>query len=286
MASEAFGAVALPHQHAAPPGPEEYPIQRAPEILTTTPLPRGEPLAIDAAVNAVGHDASSAAAESRNEWNAANQERLSPEHSRQPVGGSVKRAFDIALASVVLLISSPLMLLIWALVRLDGGRAIFAHRRIGYKGKPFDCYKFRTMCPDAERTLADYLAANPAAAEEWQRNRKLRNDPRVTFLGGMLRVSSLDELPQFINVLRGEMSCIGPRPIVAEELERYGPSAAEYLCSRPGITGLWQTSGRNDVDYPERVKMDCRYVRNWSLGYDLLILLRTAVAVLRFDRAC
>jgi exopolysaccharide production protein ExoY len=205
----------------------------------------------------------------------------------RPVGGSLKRILDLIVASVALIAGAPLMLLIALLIKLqDREPIIFAHRRIGFNGKPFLCYKFRTMRTDAERALHDYLASNQEAAAEWEKNRKLRHDPRVTFLGRMLRISSLDELPQLFNVLRGDMSCVGPRPVVADELQRYGASAAEYLRTRPGVTGLWQVSGRNGIDYSERVLLDCYYVRHWSLRYDILILFRTALAVMRFDRAC
>lgn len=165
----------------------------------------------------------------------------------------------------------------------DGGPIIFAHRRVGFAGKPFDCYKFRTMRSDAPDALQKYLAENPEAAREWNERKKLKHDPRITLFGKLLRVSSLDELPQFFNVLRGDMSCIGPRPVIAEELPLYGTSAAEYLSARPGITGLWQVSGRSSIGYADRVALDSRYVRNWSLHSDLMILLRTAFAVVRVD---
>jgi exopolysaccharide production protein ExoY len=203
-----------------------------------------------------------------------------------PLGGSIKRAIDVAIALVAIILLAPLMLMIMGLIKLTmGGSIFFAHSRIGFRGRRFRCYKFRTMLADAEAMLARHLADDPHAAQEWRETRKLRNDPRVTFLGRLLRKSSLDELPQLINVLRGEMSCVGPRPIVAEELHRYGPYATEYLQARPGLTGIWQVSGRNAVDYGDRVALDCHYVRNWSLWTDLVILGKTFFAIMKFDEA-
>ncbi|ACP22834.1 exopolysaccharide production protein ExoY (plasmid) [Sinorhizobium fredii NGR234] len=203
-----------------------------------------------------------------------------------PLGKWPKRALDLTVASVALILAMPLMLIVALLVAVMIGRPIlFVHRRIGFNGRPFDCYKFRTMVENADKVLEEYLARNPRAAEEWRATQKLKHDPRVTLLGKILRKSSLDELPQLMNVLRGEMSCVGPRPIVAEELCRYGSTAEEYLKTRPGLTGLWQISGRNDVDYSRRVALDAQYVRSWSILSDLAILARTAVAVMRFDQA-
>lgn len=204
----------------------------------------------------------------------------------KPLGGWRKRALDLAVASTALVLALPLMAMVALLIKLaTGGPVLFAHRRIGFNGRPFGCYKFRTMVENAEQVLEDYLACNPQAAEEWRETQKLKFDPRITFLGQMLRKSSLDELPQLVNVLRGEMSCVGPRPIVANELPRYGSAADEYLKTRPGITGLWQISGRSDVDYARRVALDAQYVRDWSIWSDFVILAWTAVAVMRFDQA-
>jgi exopolysaccharide production protein ExoY len=203
---------------------------------------------------------------------------------RQPVGKTRKRLLDLAVASLALVLAAPAMLAIAVCIRAtDSGPIIFAHRRVGFSGRPFDCYKFRTMRTDAAAALEKHLAENPDAASEWRERKKLRHDPRITPFGKLLRISSLDELPQFINVLRGEMSCVGPRPVIAEELQLYGVSAADYLNARPGITGLWQVSGRNSIDYAERVRLDSRYVRTWSLRRDLMIMLRTAFAVIRVD---
>jgi exopolysaccharide production protein ExoY len=207
------------------------------------------------------------------------------ERSIQPLGGWSKRLVDIVIALVAMILASPVMLLVAILIRATGGApAIFAQSRVGFNGKPFICYKFRTMVTNSEQALRDHLANNAQAAQEWKETRKLKHDPRITILGQMLRKSSLDELPQLINILRGDMSCVGPRPIMADELERYGLHANDYLRARPGLTGLWQVTGRNDTDYSQRVLLDSRYVRNWSLWGDLVILARTTVAVMRFDQ--
>jgi exopolysaccharide production protein ExoY len=207
-----------------------------------------------------------------------------PAPRQQPLGGAVKRLTDILLATLALILAAPIMLVIAAFIlAVDGGPVIFAHRRIGFAGRPFDCYKFRTMRRDASEALQQYLAGNPDAAREWRETKKLKHDPRITLFGKLLRVSSLDELPQFFNVLRGEMSCVGPRPVVADELPLYGASVADYLSARPGITGLWQVSGRSSIGYAERVALDSRYAHGWSLHCDLTILLRTVFAVIRID---
>jgi exopolysaccharide production protein ExoY len=204
----------------------------------------------------------------------------------QGVGGPAKRAMDLVLALVALILLAPAMVLTALLVRLAmGSPVVFAHRRIGRNGISFRCYKFRTMATDAEAILQRHLAADPAAAEEWCATRKLRDDPRVTPLGRVLRRSSLDELPQLFNVLRGEMSCVGPRPIVPEELPRYGSGAAAYLSTRPGVTGAWQVSGRSSLSYEARVALDRDYVGNWSLWRDVVIILRTIPAVMKHDDA-
>jgi exopolysaccharide production protein ExoY len=212
--------------------------------------------------------------------------RATSANEATPLGGRRKRAFDLLVAATALALLWPLMLVIAALIRLSSGpHVLFAQPRVGFGGRTFRCLKFRTMAPDADRLLAEHLASDPEAAAEWNRARKLRRDPRVTRLGIVLRRTSLDELPQFINVSRGEMSCIGPRPIVTEELVRYGDAAKEYLSARPGISGAWQVSGRSSTTYAERVAIDRSYVRNWSFGRDLLILLLTGLAVLAFDDA-
>ena len=159
----------------------------------------------------------------------------------------VKRSFDIVAALPILAAAAPVMLLIAVLVKLDGGPVLFRHRRVGAGGAAFGCLKFRTMVVDAERALNNLLARDAAARAEWEAEFKLRKDPRITWLGRFLRKSSLDELPQLFNVLAGQMSLVGPRPIVYQEIARYGAKIADYYTCRPGITGLWQVSGRNDV---------------------------------------
>lgn len=193
---------------------------------------------------------------------------------------AAKRALDIAGTLVLAAVFAPLMLVIALLLRKEGGPVIYRHRRIGRAGRPFQCLKFRTMVPDADRVLRDLLAQDSKLQGEWLRNHKLRCDPRVTALGRFLRRTSLDELPQLWNVLRGEMSLVGPRPVVQQELLRYGRSIQVYLSSRPGITGLWQVQGRNDTHYRRRVAMDTYYVKRQSLLLDLYILVRTMRVVL------
>ncbi|MBL6456843.1 sugar transferase [Belnapia sp. T6] len=197
----------------------------------------------------------------------------------QPV---LKRAFDIAGASALLLLGLPVFLILAVLVRADGGPAFFAHERVGRGGRRFGCLKFRSMVVDSAARLEALLASDPAARAEWEATRKLRHDPRITWIGRVLRATSLDELPQLLNVLRGEMSLVGPRPVVAAELQaHYGAAAEHYLSVRPGITGLWQVSGRSDTSYAQRVALDVRYATNPSFIEDLRILLRTPVAVLQ-----
>lgn len=197
-----------------------------------------------------------------------------------PTGGILKRSFDVTAAVLALAFISPIFLLLVLLVKLsDKGPAFYGHRRIGHNGQSFRCLKFRTMVVHGDRVLQAYLQANPKAQEEWRTTRKLQNDPRVTAVGSVLRKLSLDELPQLINIIRGEMSIVGPRPVVEEELELYEGAAVYYLQSRPGLTGLWQVSGRNDVSYASRVAFDTHYVKTWSLRSDMMIIARTIPAV-------
>lgn len=191
-----------------------------------------------------------------------------------------KRVFDVLSASILLLCVVPFMVIIYLLVRLDGGPAIFAHRRIGQNGRPFHCLKFRSMFVDAGARLETLLSTDAAAREEWARDHKLRDDPRVTPLGRFLRASSLDELPQLINIIRGDMSVVGPRPIVQAEAQRYGAKFGHYCRSRPGLTGIWQISGRNNVSYRKRVAMDVLYSRRGSFSLDMKIVCLTIPAVL------
>lgn len=190
-----------------------------------------------------------------------------------------KRAFDLILAILLLPLIVPALMALWLLARRDGGPGFFGHTRIGRNGQAFKCWKVRTMVMGAEDKLQSYLADNPSAATEWARDHKLTNDPRITQIGAFLRRTSLDELPQIWNVLTGEMSFVGPRPIVQSELPKYGAAAATYLSQKPGITGLWQVSGRNDVTYTERVAMDVDYSLRGSLLLDIKLVLRTGASV-------
>jgi exopolysaccharide production protein ExoY len=173
-----------------------------------------------------------------------------------------KRLMDVTISFLCLLFLMPLCLIITAILMYEGGAPIFAHKRVGYRNSEFLCFKFRSMRRDADAVLADYLKSNPEAAREWATSQKLEDDPRVTRFGRFLRRSSIDEIPQFINVIRGDMSLVGPRPIVRAELEKYGPYAADYLSVKPGLTGLWQVSGRSNLSYEQRVGLDAHYVAN------------------------
>lgn len=190
-----------------------------------------------------------------------------------------KRLFDLCFGIALLPLLAPLIATLWLIVRLDGGPGFFGHRRVGRKGKSFRCWKIRTMVEDSEAALLRHFEANPEAAAEWARDQKLADDPRITKLGNFLRATSLDELPQIWNVLKGDMSFVGPRPVVRDELRRYGEHRTAYLSIKPGLTGLWQTSGRNDVSYDERVQMDVDYLDKASLKTDLMLLARTFNAV-------
>lgn len=198
----------------------------------------------------------------------------------KPFHRSAKVALDLFVASLILIVISPILAIIYALVRMDGGPAIFGHTRIGRNGRPFRCLKFRTMVMNADAVLADLLAHNPEAATEWAATYKLTSDPRITRIGRILRKTSLDELPQILNVLKLDMSLVGPRPIITAEQTHYGKDIAYYTATRPGITGLWQISGRSDTSYVQRVQLDNWYVRNWSLWRDIIILIKTIPAVL------
>lgn len=195
-------------------------------------------------------------------------------------GISLIRALDVVLSALLLLLMLPLFLLIAAAIRLSGkGPVFFAHGRLGRDGATFPCLKFRTMAPNAEQLLAELLASDPEIRLEWELNRKLKRDPRITAVGGLLRRTSLDEIPQLLNVLRGDMSLVGPRPIVRGEVPLYGRYYRDYLRVRPGITGLWQISGRNDTSYRRRVALDVCYTRRRSLGLYLYVLWRTPACV-------
>ncbi len=211
---------------------------------------------------------------------------LSSAHHQAPVGGAWKRLIDICLALIALVLLAPLLSLCALTLFVTSREAIlFRHRRVGLHGQPFDCLKFRTMVGDGERTLLTWFERHPEARAEWEATRKLRADPRVTAFGRVLRKTSVDELPQLINVLRGEMSIVGPRPVVEQELVKYGLRRGTYLACRPGITGLWQTSGRSKASYRKRVACDSYYARNWSLALDARIVARTLPVVLGSDSA-
>lgn len=206
--------------------------------------------------------------------------RLAPRTFRDDPNAVVIRTLDVVLAGTLLLLVLPLMLTVAFILAIEGGPVLFAHSRIGYGGRCFRCLKFRTMVVDAEERLARLLRDDPAARLEWARDHKLRNDPRVTSLGRFLRRSSLDELPQLVNVLRGEMSLVGPRPIVEAEIARYGRRFSRYCAVKPGITGIWQVSGRNDVAYSTRVAMDCLFAKSLSPSLYLWLVIATVPAVL------
>lgn len=196
------------------------------------------------------------------------------------IGGWRKRAFDVAFGLTALVMLLPLFCLIALAVKAyDRGPMIYRHRRVGVGQSSFPCLKFRTMRVDSDVALATYLRGNPAAQIEWAESRKLKDDPRITPIGAILRKTSLDELPQIFNILVGQMSVVGPRPIVADEMVYYGGDADSYLAARPGLTGLWQVSGRSDTSYTERVRFDRTYVERWSFATDLVIILRTVPAV-------
>ena len=192
-----------------------------------------------------------------------------------------KRLTDLSVALLTLVLLGPLMVAICIAMRIsDPGPILFRQTRIGKAGREFKCYKFRSMVLEAERILNDHLEQDENARRERQANQKLTVDPRITPLGSFLRRTSLDELPQLFNVLAGDMSLVGPRPIVRGEIPKYDDKIQYYLAVRPGITGLWQVSGRSDCSYPERVALDARYVSDWSLKLDFIILLKTVPAVL------
>lgn len=203
-----------------------------------------------------------------------------------PVGMTPKRIADIFLAISGVVLLAPLLIICFvATVIASPGPALFRHKRVGFNGKHFDCFKFRTMVADAPERLRGLLESDPSAAAEWATNRKLKHDPRVTAIGAILRKSSLDELPQLFNVLKGDMSIVGPRPVTDEELERYATSVGAYLACRPGITGLWQVSGRSSTTYDKRVACDTFYARNWSMALDAKIVIVTIPSLLVSDCA-
>ena len=195
---------------------------------------------------------------------------------------AVNRAFDLIVATLAVIFVAPIMLAAAVAIALERkGPILFAHRRLGLNGRVFKVLKFRSMCVDGDRTLAEHLARDEVARVEWEQDHKLRCDPRVSSLGSFLRKSSVDELPQLFNVLAGEMSIVGPRPITDAEVVRYGSLFEAYCSVRPGITGVWQVSGRNDVSYQRRVEMDALYARKKTILLDLRLLLATIPAILQ-----
>jgi len=214
------------------------------------------------------------------------QQRPKPPLSRRPPGDAAKRLLDIIGALLLALVLSPLLVVVSLALARDRGPVIYRHSRTGRDGQSFGCLKFRTMVPNAEQALRDLLQRDPDLNREWQRDHKLRNDPRVTTIGRFLRRTGLDELPQLWNVLRGDMSLVGPRPVVREEWERYGNRLHHYLAARPGVTGLWQVMGRSDCCYRRRVALDSFYVRKRTLLLDVYILFQTIKVVVCGRGAC
>lgn len=197
----------------------------------------------------------------------------------------MKRCMDIFGSLALIIILSPLLLSLYLLIRRDGGNAIYGHERVGQNKKLFKCLKFRSMVLDSDKVLDEILASDSKARAEWEKDFKLRNDPRITPIGAFIRRTSLDELPQLFNVLIGQMSLVGPRPVVMDELSYYKEDVDYYLMAKPGMTGLWQVSGRNNVDYDTRVYFDSWYVKNWSLWNDIAILFKTIQVVRKEDGA-
>ena len=204
----------------------------------------------------------------------------------RPVGLTSKRAIDVVLALSAIVLLAPLLIICSVVTACSSpGPVLFRHKRVGFNGKRFHCLKFRTMAVDAPERLRRHLATDPVAAAEWSANWKLRNDPRVTAIGSILRKSSLDELPQLFNVIKGDMSIVGPRPITEGELGRYSDALSAYYACRPGITGLWQVSGRSTTTFNRRVVLDNFYATHWSINLDAKIMMATIPAVCFSDTA-
>lgn len=196
-------------------------------------------------------------------------------------GEFTKRLFDIVFSLSVLILFSPVYLLLASLIALSSeGPIFYVQKRVGKDYQPFHCIKFRTMVTNADEVLMQMIQTSPELRQEFEENFKLKHDPRITKVGRFLRITSLDEFPQFWNVLKGDMSVVGPRPLVAEELPKYGQHIDQILTIRPGITGLWQVSGRNDIPYPRRVQIDLHYVKHKNFWLDLLIVLKTIGVVI------
>ena len=194
---------------------------------------------------------------------------------------SAKRVLDVVVASIALIFVLPLLVVVGILIRLqDGGQAVYSQRRYGKNGRTFKCYKLRSMVANADQRLIEILAENPEARAEWEETQKLTHDPRITPLGRFIRKTSIDELPQLFNILKGEMSIVGPRPIVENEITKYGEYYRDYCSVRPGLTGLWQVEGRSDTTYEQRVQLDVKYASTRNFKGDIMIMLRTVPAVL------
>ena len=207
--------------------------------------------------------------------------RAAPPADISPLSMAVWRAFDIVVAAGILIVALPFLIVLAAVMYVsDPGPLFFVHRRIGYRGHYFGCLKFRSMKLNGDEILQQHLASSPSALREWMETHKLKNDPRVTKLGAIVRKLSLDEFPQLLNVLRGDMSIVGPRPIVEAEVVRYGRYFEYYCHVKPGLTGLWQISGRNDTSYRERVELDVEYVSRKGVLLDSWLLVKTVPAVL------
>ena len=196
------------------------------------------------------------------------------------INGAAKRFIDLALAVIVVIFLLPVLLLTALLIRLEGGPIFYRQTRIGRAGKPFQMLKFRSMRVNSDQILNDYLQQNPDAAEEWSIYQKLRDDPRITRIGKFLRASSIDELPQLFNVLRGDMSLVGQRPLLYVQRDAYGVHIAGYERARPGMTGLWQVRGRNKLSFEDRARLGSEYINHWSVLYDLKLILLTIPAVM------
>jgi exopolysaccharide production protein ExoY len=219
------------------------------------------------------------------------QSLFEPDRRTTLAGGSradaIYGVLNQACAFVILLLLSPLMLVVAVCIWYeDGAPVVYAHWRVGQRGRLFRCFKFRSMVKHADAALAALLARDPRAREEWARHHKLLEDPRVLRIGRVLRATSLDELPQLFNVIAGDMHLVGPRPVVVQEIPRYGAHKHHYLSVKPGMTGLWQVSGRSRLNYEQRVALDAEYVEKRSPAVDALILLRTARVLLTRDGAC
>lgn len=221
--------------------------------------------------------------ESRHSFPFGNLEERTRRHPRplSPLAALRWRLFDIVVAATITLAVLPSLVALCIILYLnDPGPIFYKHRRLGFRGRYFDCIKFRTMKVDGDAILREHLSRCPKARREWQETHKLRNDPRVTRIGAIVRKLSLDEFPQLINVLRGDMSIVGPRPIVEAEVGRYGHYFEHYCLVRPGLTGLWQTSGRSDTSYQQRVNLDVTYVARKSVLLDTWLIFKTVPVVL------